>query len=54
MNRRTLDTVLPMLYVVAILIAVFFGNGKATGAVAAIGGVLVGAYWAGIRQNLKK
>jgi hypothetical protein len=53
MNRRTLDTLIPMLYVVAILIAVFFGSGKATGAVAAIGGVLIGAYWAAIRQNLK-
>ena len=54
MNRRTLDTVVPMFYVVAILIAVFFGNGRAVGATAAIGAILVGAYWAGFRQNLKK
>jgi len=54
MNRRTLDIVLPMLYMVAILIAVFFGSGRATGATAAIGGILIGAYWAGFRQNLKQ
>jgi len=53
MNRRTLDTVIPTLYVVAILIAVFFASGKVVGAVAAIGGVLCGMYWAGIRRNLR-
>ena len=47
MNRRTLDMVIPMLYVVAILIAVFFASGKVVGA------VLCGMYWAGIRRNLK-
>src|SRR5690349_18985801 len=53
MNRRTLDMVIPMLYVVAILIAVFFAGGKAVGAVCAIGAILVGMYWAGIPRNLK-
>lgn len=52
MNRRTFDVLVPALYAVAILIAVFFGSGNSVGAVAAIGGVLVGAYWAGIRRNL--
>jgi hypothetical protein len=52
MNRNTLDMVLPSLYVAAILVAVFFGSGTSVGAVAAIGGVLLGAYWAGIRRNL--
>jgi hypothetical protein len=53
MNRRTLDVVLPMLYVVAILIAVFVGSGRAVGGTAAIGAVLLGAYWAGVRRNLR-
>jgi hypothetical protein len=53
MNRRTLDMVIPMLYVVAILVAVFFASGKVVGAVSAIGAILVGMYWAGIRRNLK-
>lgn len=44
--------VLPALYVAAILAAVFFGSGRSVGAVAAIGAVLLGAYWAGIRRNL--
>jgi membrane associated rhomboid family serine protease len=53
MNRRTLDIVLPGLYVIAILIAVFAGGGPAVGAVAAIGGILLGMYWAALRRNLK-
>jgi len=53
MNRRTLDIVIPMLYVVAIMVAVFFAGGKVVGAVSVIGAILVGMYWAGIRRNLK-
>jgi membrane associated rhomboid family serine protease len=53
MNRRMLDSVVPSLYAVAILVAVFFTNGKVIAAVAAIGGVLVGMYYAGIRHNLR-
>ncbi len=52
MNRRTLDILVPIGYVIAILVTVFFIDG-ATAAVAAIGALLVGAYYAGIRQNLK-
>lgn len=53
MNRRTLDVLVPMVYVIAIMITVFAGGGKATAAVAAIGAVCVGAYYAALRQNLK-
>jgi hypothetical protein len=53
LNRRTLDILVPMIYVVAILIAVFAGNETAVGAVATIGAVCVGAYYAALRQNLK-
>jgi hypothetical protein len=42
-----------MLYVVAIMVAVFFSTGKVVGAVSAIGAIFVGMYWAGIRRNLK-
>lgn len=53
MNRRTLDVVIPMLYIVAILIAVFFADGRVVGFVAAIGAIFCGMYWAGIRRNIK-
>ena len=52
-DAATLDIVIPMLYVVAIMVAVFFASGKVVGAVSAIGAILVGMYWAGIRRNLK-
>ena len=53
MNRRTLDVVVPMAYAIAILIAVFAAGGAAVGAVAAIGAILVGMYFAAIRRNLQ-
>jgi hypothetical protein len=53
LNRRTLDILVPMIYVIAILVAVFVGNETAVGAVATIGAVCVGAYYAALRQNLK-
>jgi hypothetical protein len=53
MNRRTLDIAIPMLFALAILITVFTVGGAAVGAVAVIGGVLVGMYFAAIRRNLR-
>lgn len=53
MNRRTLDVLVPMVYVIAIMITVFAGGGTPLVAVAAIGGVCVGAYYAALRQNLR-
>ena len=52
MNRRTLDVLIPMLYTAAILVAVFAFGGKATAGVAAVGAILVGAYFAALRRNL--
>jgi hypothetical protein len=53
MNRRMLDSTLPGLYVVAILIAVFYANGKTVAAVSAIGAVLLGVYYSAVRRNVR-
>jgi len=53
MNRRTFDILVPLLYVLAILIAVFVGDPGGVGGVATIGAVFVAAYYAALRQNLK-
>jgi hypothetical protein len=53
MNRRTFDVLVPLLYVMAIMIMVFFGTETGLGAVAALGALVVAAYYAALRQNLK-
>lgn len=53
MNRRTLDVLVPIVYVIALLVAVFIGDAGGVGGVATIGAVCVGAYFAALRQNLK-
>jgi hypothetical protein len=53
MNRRTLDIAVPALYVLALLVAVVLQDAGAVGGVAVIGAVLVGVYFAALRQNLK-
>jgi hypothetical protein len=52
-NRRTLDILVPMAYVVALLVAVLIGDSGGVGGVAVIGAICVGAYFAALRQNLK-
>jgi len=53
MNRRTFDVLLPMLYAAVVTATVLIAhNGKATSAVAAVGAILLGAYYAAIRRNL--
>jgi hypothetical protein len=52
MNRRTLDVVLPMVYAAAIVGTAMLASGTATSVVAALGAILLGAYYAGIRRNL--
>jgi Flp pilus assembly protein TadB len=51
MHRRTFDMLLPIAYAIAVLVVVMFGHGVAVGAVAAIGAMLLAAYYAGIRRN---
>jgi mannose/fructose/N-acetylgalactosamine-specific phosphotransferase system component IID len=47
-----LDSIIPGLYVVAILLAVFYANGKTVAAVSAIGAILVGMYYSAVRRHL--
>jgi hypothetical protein len=54
MNRRTLDIAVPIVYVLAVLVAILIGDQGGVGGVAVIGAVLVGAYYAALRQNIKK
>ncbi len=54
MNRRTLDVALPMLYAAIVVATVFIWHGGgAVGAVAAIGAVLLGIYYAALRRNIQ-
>ena len=52
MNRRTFDVLLPMLYAAVIVASAMLANGRITSVVAAVGGILLGAYYAAIRRNL--
>jgi len=54
MNRRTLDILVPIVYALAVLIAILVGDAGGVGGVAIIGAVCVGAYFAALRQNVKK
>jgi hypothetical protein len=51
-NRRTLDIAVPMVYAIAVVATVFVGSGTAVAGVAAVGGMLVGLYFAALRRNL--
>lgn len=53
MNRRTFDILVPILYVLAIVLAIFLGDAGGVGGVAVIGAVMVAAYYAALRQNIK-
>jgi hypothetical protein len=53
MKRRTFDLAVPMAYVIVLLITIFSGNATAVGAVAVLGGVTVGVYYAVVRGSIK-
>lgn len=53
MNRRTLDIAVPILYVLALLVAIFIGDRGGVGGVAVIGAIAVVAYYLTLRQNIK-
>ena len=53
MNRRTVDILVPIVYVLALVVAIFIGDRGGIGGVATIGAVLVAAYYAALRQNIK-
>jgi len=44
--RARFNWLLPSLYVAAIILTASFGNGRATSLVAAVGGMLLGLYYA--------
>ena len=52
MNRRTFDVLLPIVYVIAIVLAGIVADATWVGGVATIGALLLGAYYAALRQNL--
>jgi hypothetical protein len=54
LNRKTLDILVPMVYALALAIAVIIGDYGGVGGVATIGAVCVGIYYAALRQNIKK
>jgi hypothetical protein len=53
MSRRTWDIAVPILYAIAVLVAVFIGDPAGVGGVAVIGAVAVGLYYAAFRRNIK-
>jgi hypothetical protein len=53
MNRRTFDILVPLLYAVALVVAIVIGDRGGVGGVATIGAAFVIAYYATLRQNIK-
>ena len=52
MNRRTLDTAVPMVYAIIVVIFWLTVQGTAALVVTVAGAMLVGLYYAALRQNL--
>jgi hypothetical protein len=53
-NRRTLDTAVPMLYGILVVVMYLTVNGKLATIVTIVGAMLVGLYFAALRQNLRQ
>ncbi len=53
MNRRTLDVALPMSYAAVVVATVFLAHNAVAG-VAAVGGILLGTYYAVLRKNISQ
>ena len=51
MDARTVRQIAPVVYVVALLLAAFFASGAVTGAVAAIGAVILGGVYMLVRPT---
>ena len=52
MNRRTLDTAVPMVYAIIVVIMWLTVKGTTATVVTVVGAMLVGLYYAALRQNL--
>jgi hypothetical protein len=53
MSRRTLDILVPIGYVLAVIVAIVIGDQGGVGGVATIGAFCVAAYYLALRQNIK-
>jgi hypothetical protein len=53
MSRRTFDILVPLVYVLAVIVAIVIGDTGGVGGVATIGAVCVAAYFGALRQNIK-
>ena len=53
MNRRTLDILVPIVYVLFVIVAIVIGDSGGVGGVATIGAFCVVAYYGALRQNIK-
>jgi hypothetical protein len=53
MNRRTLDLLVPIAYLLFVLVAIMIGDQAGVGGVFTIGAVCVAAYFLALRQNIK-
>jgi hypothetical protein len=53
LNRRTVDILVPIAYVVAVALAMIIGEEGGVGGVVIIGAVFVAAYYLALRQNIK-
>jgi len=52
-NRRTLDTAVPMIYGILVVAMYLTVNAKVATIVTIIGAMFVGLYFAALRQNLR-
>jgi hypothetical protein len=53
LRRRTFDILVPIVYVLAVLVAILLGDAAGVGGVTVIGAVCVAAYYAQLRQNIR-
>jgi hypothetical protein len=53
MSRRTVDVLVPVVYVIALAIAMFIGDRGGIGGVATIGAIMVAVYYLTLRENIK-
>jgi hypothetical protein len=53
MNRRTLDILVPIAYLLFVVVAIMIGDEAGVGGVFTIGAFCVAAYYLALRQNIK-
>jgi hypothetical protein len=53
MSRRSLDILVPLAYVLALIVAGIFRDDAVLGAVAVFGAIIVGSYFSTLRGRMK-